>query len=106
MKRRTLDDWRQLIELQQQSNLTIVDFCKQNKLTLSSFYKFRQRLFGKRSEPTFIKADVAATRFSRAKISSHSENDGLKLTQGNTQILLPLSTEPEWLASLLKALNP
>ncbi|WP_404833865.1 IS66 family insertion sequence element accessory protein TnpA, partial [Alteromonas macleodii] len=41
MKQKTLDDWKQLIEEQQKSGLSIVAFCRENKLPTSNFYKYR-----------------------------------------------------------------
>lgn len=39
--RKTLDEWKQLIEEQQKSSLFIVAFCRENKLPTSNFYKYR-----------------------------------------------------------------
>ncbi|WP_425388360.1 IS66 family insertion sequence element accessory protein TnpA [Alteromonas confluentis] len=40
LKRKTLDEWKQLIEEQQKSGLFIVAFCRENKLPISNFYKY------------------------------------------------------------------
>ncbi|WP_158965469.1 hypothetical protein [Paraglaciecola sp. L3A3] len=48
MKHRTLDEWRELISQQQSSGLAIIDFCREHRLSTSSFYKFRGQLYQSR----------------------------------------------------------
>ena len=96
MTKRTLHEWQQLIEQQQNSELSIVAFCKENQLPTSNFYKYRARLQGQKPEPKFIKAN------SMIKPTVHST---ITLTFGQAQLTLPLDCEPQWLASLIKALQ-
>lgn len=96
MKRRTLDDWRQLIEQQQASNLPIVVFCKQHKLTTSNFYKYRTKLQINKPEPMLIKVK---------SVTVPQVNNTITLTHGKSQLTLPTSCEPQWLANVVKALQ-
>jgi hypothetical protein len=95
MTKRTLHQWQQLIEQQQNSELSIIAFCKINKLPTSNFYKYRARLQEKLPEPKFIKAN------SIIKPTAHSD---ITLTFGQAKLALS-SCEPQWLARLLKALQ-
>jgi hypothetical protein len=45
-KQRTIEDWLSILSQFQASGLTITEFCKQHKLTLSNFYKWRKRVDG------------------------------------------------------------
>ncbi len=95
MKQRTLDDWQTLIE-QQASGLSIVGFCKQNKLPTSNFYKYRAKLQEVEAAPKLVK--VKST-------SVVPVNTSIILAHGKTQLTFPSSCEPRWLASFIKELN-
>ncbi|MFC0179261.1 IS66 family insertion sequence element accessory protein TnpA [Thorsellia kenyensis] len=43
--------WSQLFEQQAQSGLTITDFCKANKINISTYYNWRQKLTDIPSSP-------------------------------------------------------
>ncbi|RLV57791.1 IS66 family insertion sequence hypothetical protein [Parashewanella curva] len=40
---RTAEQWQQVFQLFEQSNLSISDFCRQHKLSTSCFYAWRKR---------------------------------------------------------------
>lgn len=96
MKRRTLDDWKKLIEQQQAGGLPIVAFCKKNKLTTSNFYKYRAKLQEVDAAPKLVKVNSAPIT---------PINTSMTLTHGKTQLTLPPNCEPQWLAGFIKALN-
>jgi len=50
--RRTAEDWRELIELWQQSGLKVAEFCQEHGLTQSNFYLWRKRMAGPDSTDT------------------------------------------------------
>ena len=41
---RSQEQWQSIIEDQQSSGLTIIDYCRQHKLSLTSFYAHRKKL--------------------------------------------------------------
>ncbi|MCG9761869.1 hypothetical protein L1D50_22715 [Pseudoalteromonas sp. Isolate6] len=43
-KTRSLEQWRSIIEEQQASDLTIIDYCQQNALSKTTFYAARSKL--------------------------------------------------------------
>jgi hypothetical protein len=96
MKQRTLGDWQTLIEQQQASGLPIVVFCKQNKLTTSNFYKHRAKLQENANASKLIKVNTSPIAPTKTSIT---------LTHGKTQLTLSSNCDPQWLASLIQALN-
>lgn len=53
---RTLDDWKIIIENQENSGMSINEFCKANDISTASFYKNRKII--KPSVPSFNKVEV------------------------------------------------
>ena len=43
MRKRTEEQWRELIQLHTQSGLTIKAFCIEQKISISNFYKFKKQ---------------------------------------------------------------
>jgi hypothetical protein len=41
---RSQEQWRTLLNEQQASGLTIIDYCREHQLATSSFYMFRKKL--------------------------------------------------------------
>lgn len=96
MKRKTLDDWKQLIEEQQKSGLSIVAFCRENKLPTSNFYKYRGQLQAQDRVPVFVKATPPVR---------NSANCTITLLYGPVQLKLSTACEPAWIADVEKALQ-
>lgn len=55
--RRNQSDWRELVERQSQSGLTIAEFCRQQGITAASLYVWRSRLSG--AKPTQLTTSPA-----------------------------------------------
>ena len=43
-KRRTREQWQELVDKQAESELTVSEFCAQHALTVSNFYLWRKKL--------------------------------------------------------------
>ena len=97
MMRRTLADWKQLIELQADSGLSIVAFCKQKNLPSSNFYKYRNRLSQSESLGDFVKAE-------RINIKPSTPNQVI-LAFGDIQLMVNDKCDTRWLAQLMKELH-
>ena len=58
MRKRTEEQWRELIQLHTQSGLTIKAFCIEQKISISNFYKFKKQfkspLITSAVEPAFV----------------------------------------------------
>lgn len=97
MKRRTLADWKRLIERQRESGLSIAAFCKQNNLTASNFYKYRNKLEKDNLSPPFVKALVV-----NAKPVAATQ---IRLTYREVRLTINDNCPPNWLADFIKALH-
>ncbi|WP_231665226.1 MULTISPECIES: transposase [unclassified Pseudoalteromonas] len=68
---RSQEQWQSIIKDQQSSGLTIIDYCRQHKLSLTSFYAHRKKL------------NVTQSGFIRAKVTHK-----LSLKHANLRILI------------------
>lgn len=57
MVRRMRDQWRDVVERQEQSGQSISEFCRRESLTENSFYRWR-RLLADEVEPSFVPLSV------------------------------------------------
>ena len=101
MGNRTLAQWQTIIEQQQASGLTIVDYCQQHDINPKSFssrkaaLKTRGMLAGEPAGGAFVRVLPDAIEKSPSTIT---------LKAGPAALLLPGTTSPQWLANLLKAI--
>ncbi len=84
MKKRTQQAWQDLIKRQSQSGLSISDFCKQQKVSTSCFYKHKAILK--------VEAVPQANAFIKAERPRQSSViiEPIKIQHGKTQIHLPI----------------
>jgi len=92
---RSQEQWQSIIEDQQSSGLTIIDYCRQHKLSLTSFYASRKKL------------NLTTTHFIRAKVTQQIEletrsDENISLSVGNATLSLPSSTSASSLAQILR----
>ncbi|MDN3380994.1 MULTISPECIES: IS66 family insertion sequence element accessory protein TnpB [unclassified Pseudoalteromonas] len=93
-KTRSLEQWRNIIEEQQASNLTITEFCQQRALSKTTFYAARSKL------------NESSGSFVRAKITKHvditEQQQPITLTVGKVKVSLPPTTPATYLSQLLR----
>jgi hypothetical protein len=97
--RRTKQQWLELIQAQQTSDLSIIDFCREQDLPLNNFYARRSDwLKSKRAE---INANSSA--FSKVTVAETSKTSttAITLTIGKATLSIPNSTDVIWLAKLI-----
>ncbi|WP_059365030.1 hypothetical protein [Pseudoalteromonas sp. '520P1 No. 423'] len=92
---RNQEQWQSIIEAQQSSGLTIIDYCRQHKLSLTSFYAHRKKL------------NLTQSGFIRAKVTQQVEfetrqPDNINLSVGNATLTFPSSIPASYLAQLLR----
>ena len=100
-KRRSADEWRQLIEQQASSDLSGLAFCQQHGLLAKTFYRQRKLLSGGGLVPTvhpFIKVDSEPVQLSTAQSEA-------TLQYRDSRLRLPVGTDPVWLARLMNSLQ-
>lgn len=94
---RTREQWRQLIAEFEQSNLSQKDFCEPRGINPAYFSQRRSEL--KRE------AEDNDTGFALAVPQSATSQQTLQLRIGQTELVLPLSVSPRWVAQLVKELS-
>jgi hypothetical protein len=101
-KHKTAQQWLQLIEQQELCGLSITDFCQQHNLSTKSFYyhraKHHKKELPQKHQSSFVAAKPAASE-------SVSPPGLLQLKHGQSTLLLPSTTDAQWLAALLRALS-
>ncbi len=97
---RNTAQWLELIEAFELSGKTQVEFCAEHDLNAAYFSKRRSELLSAHSESAFVQVQAQAV-----KMSAVSPDIKLTLRFQQTELVLPLSVEPCWLAGLIKALS-
>ena len=91
-------EWRELVLAQQNSELSVLAFCKQHQLSTSAFYKNRAELFlDETKPPAFISAKVTHAIEVQTPEPFVFKHSGFELS-------LPASTSLECIATLFGGL--
>lgn len=93
---RSRDQWLKLVNEQQASGLTIVDFCQEKKLSTTTFYSAKKKLTEQTSG--FVKAKVTQ------EIEVTKPIESISIAYGKARIELPDTTSVSYLAQLLKGI--
>lgn len=100
---RTQAEWSLLIDDQEQSGLSVLEFCRQHRLYAKTFYRQRKAL-GRR--PARGKATASERSFIQVAVpTAPSPVTGLQLHYRSSQLHLPSDSDPLWVAKLLQALS-
>ncbi|MGB5856529.1 MAG: hypothetical protein WBH20_14885 [Oceanisphaera sp.] len=100
-KHRSQAQWLELINAFEQSGQSQVDFCAEQNVS-SAYFSQRRSVLRHLDESAFVAVTpLAAHNFS----APNSTSPTLTLRYQQTELALPLSVEPRWLASLIKALS-
>lgn len=93
---RSQEQWQTIIDDQQTSGLTIIDYCQQQQLSTSSFYAIKKKL------------GLTSANFVRAKISQQVElieqQASITLTVGKANVSFPTTISATYLSQLLREL--
>jgi hypothetical protein len=100
--RKTKNDWQNIFKQQKESGLTIKVFCKQNKISSSSFYKYKQ-LVPFQSE--FVQAKSVRGAITKQEVALSNTGSVITLKTPAGCLSLPKSTTPAFLIQLLKGLS-
>lgn len=97
---RNTAQWLELIEAFEHSGQTQAEFCAALKLNPKYFSKRLSELLNTHSEPAFVQVQTQS-------MSTPTAGSGasLALRFQQTELTLPLSVDPRWLAGLIKALS-
>lgn len=100
-KRRSADEWRNLIEQQAGSGLSGLAFCQQHGLLAKTFYRQRKLLGSSGLVPAvhpFIKVDSGPVQLAA------TQSEAI-LQYRDSRLQLPVGTDPVWLARLMNSLQ-
>jgi len=98
MRKNTLIKWQTLIKQQLESDLPISKFCKLNNLSVTCFYNHKKILMAAKN------ADNKSSFVKVQRSTPAVTTDSIQLKYHQVMMRIPTSTEPGWLANLLKAL--
>lgn len=94
---RTREQWRTLIAEFEQSDLNQKDFCEPRGINPAYFSQRRSELQRE--------AEDNDTGFALAMPQLPASQQALQLRVGQTELVLPLSVSPRWVAQLVKELS-
>jgi len=97
--KRTKQQWLELIQAQQTSDLSIIDFCREQDLPLNNFYARRSDwLKSNRAE-----TNISSSAFSKVTVTetAKSSTTAITLNIGKATLSVPSSTDVTWLAKLI-----
>jgi len=98
MRLETRKKWRTLIQQHAMSDLTISQFCKDNHISPTCFFKYRKIL----SSRAIAKDNKAFIKIQPPQTNNHPGTIQIQYQQ--TTLSLPSNLEAVWIANLLKAL--
>lgn len=101
--RRTKQQWLELIQGQQISDLSITDFCRKQDIPLKNFYaQCSHWLKAKHTEP-----NIKSSAFSKVTVAEKPELSTavITLSIGKATLSIPSSTDVVWLAKLIGLLS-
>lgn len=98
--RRSKQQWLELIQAQQDSELSISDFCREHDIAVKYFYSRRSDLL----KPEIPEADVEPSSFSQVVVADRPKpaSTVLSLNVGKATLSIPSSTDAIWLAKLME----
>ena len=100
--RRTPQQWLTLVKKQQDSDLSVKQFCLEHGISTSNFYKNKATI----KTQTSIIAPAAVSPFSQVYLAESDKRNttplrDIKLNIGNIELTLDSKTEVNWLVNLM-----
>jgi len=102
MSRKTSDDWKNLVEQQITSGLSVPKFCQQHKLNAKYFYARKAIIAKDNSATGFIQAQIITKQ--TTLIAQRAEYP-IKLNLPVGELSFPHNTSPAFIAELLNGLT-
>lgn len=99
---RSPDQWRQILEDQQQSGLTISEFCRQQKISVSCFFSQRKKHRAV-NDTTSAFVSTTVTKHTATEVQQDVKQP-IILELSAARLTLPAETPPEYLVMLLNGL--
>ena len=101
--RKTKNDWQSIFKQQKDSGLSIKIFCQQNKISSSSFYKYKQLIL---PQSEFVQAKVVrATNITKQVVEISNAATVITLETPVGRLSLPQPPTPAFLIELMRGLS-
>ena len=99
MQSSTKQKWSSIIAEQKASQLTVAAFCRQAKISPSTFYQRKREIESVNIATTFVKATVTKS------VEMVQDNKPITLTIGEVNLSLPHSTQADYLVAVIRGLQ-
>ncbi|QDP02762.1 IS66 family insertion sequence element accessory protein TnpA [Thalassotalea sp. PS06] len=93
---RSQEQWQHIIKEQQDSGLTIAQYCREHQLSSTTFYTVRKK-FGLKPSG-FVQAKITK----QVEVIEHACS--IRIQVGSATVELPAATPPDYLGQVLRAL--
>ena len=100
--RRTPQQWLTLFKSQSESHLSVKQFCLEQGISTSNFYKNKAAATPVTSlEPTAMVSPFSQVLLAETKLKNTTPLRDIKLNIGNIELTLDSKTEVNWLVNLM-----
>jgi len=101
MSRKTLADWKILVDKQTTSGLSVVQFCQQHNLNPKYFYSRKSLIKKSNADTGFVQAQIVTEQTSRLTIA---HNASIKLNTSVGDLFLPNDTSAQFIIEIINGL--
>ncbi len=102
-KFRSPDQWQEILAEQQKSGLTISEFCRQEKISVSCFFSQRKK-HGAVNDTTSAFVSTTVTKHTATEVQQDVEQP-IVLELSSARLTLPIETSAHYLITLLNGLS-
>jgi hypothetical protein len=100
--RRTPQQWLTLFQTQSESPLSVKQFCLEQGISMSNFYKNKAAATPVTSiEPTAMVSPFSQVHLAEPKLKNTTTLRDIKLNIGNIELTLDSKTEVNWIVNLM-----
>ena len=101
MSRKTLAEWKPLVDQQIASGLSVVEFCQQHQLSPKYFYSRKSLIYKNNTTSGFVKAEVVTQKTAQLTMA---HTTSITLNTAVAQLSLPNDTSAQFIVELLNGL--
>ena len=106
--RRTPQQWLTLFQVQSESHLSVKQFCLEQGISTSNFYKNKAAATPTPAisiAPTAMTSPFSQVHLPKAELKNTNPLRDIKLNVGNIELTLDSQTEVNWLVNLMEQLT-
>lgn len=101
MSRKTLAEWKVLVDKQIASGLSVVEFCQQHQLSPKYFYSRKSLIHKNNTSSRFVKAEISSQKTTQLTIADKAP---IKLSTSVGELSLPNNTPAEFIIDIINGL--